>query len=309
MSKHFVAGGMALAIAALSGVAQAQPPISGRAFAERELATPPQPGAIPLRPGAKDVEQWEDGPAGRNVRNVTAPTLTPFLPDPAKATGAAVIVAPGGAFMFLMMDNEGYDVARWLADHGVAAFVLKYRTEPTPRATGGFIAAVEQRLGSVTAHAGDAAAALRTPEPTLEDAEAAVRLVRSHAAQWKVDPTRVGFIGFSAGAITSLSVALTNDAASRPDFVGLIYGPMTAREVPLDAPPLFAAIAMDDPFFAKGRTLGLIDSWSAAGRPVEAHLYDHGGHGFAAGATNATRLWKDELLAWMQDRRLLEPVR
>jgi acetyl esterase/lipase len=234
------------------------------------------------------------------------PTLTPVLPDPAKATGAAVIVAPGGAFYTLVIDDEGYAVARWLADHGVAAFVLKYRTQETPRDQAAYAAAMAARMGAVRAMTTDAP--IDPPPEALADAEAAVRLVRARAATWRIDPARVGLVGFSAGAITTLAAGLVEDRTARPDFIAPIYPSMSARPVPADAPPMFVAIALDDPLFAKGRRLGLIDAWRAAGRPIEAHLYERGGHGFGMSSRDAApALWIDEFYAWMKDRGLLRP--
>jgi acetyl esterase/lipase len=153
------------------------------------------------------------------------------------------------------------------------------------------------------------AAPIEPPTEAFEDAEAAVRMVRQRAVEWHVDPTRVGFIGFSAGAIATLAVALGDDDTARPDFIGPIYPQMSARPVTAKAPPMFVAIALDDPLFAKGRTLGLIDSWRNAGVPVEAHLYSRGGHGFGMNkVSQSTALWIDEFYAWMADRRLLKPA-
>ena len=240
------------------------------------------------------------------MRNVVDPTLTPVLPDPAKASGAAVIVAPGGAFRFLSMENEGTKVAHWLADHGVAAFVLKYRTVPTPRDIPGF---GQNLMGFLSTLPQDPNKPFDPTAEAVEDAQAAVRLVRARAAEWKIDPAKVGFIGYSAGAMTALGVGLAPDAAARPDFIAPVYPPMMARPVPADAPPMFLAVALDDPLFAAKRPLGLIDSWRNAGRPLEVHLYEKGGHGFSmqpqfAGAA----LVLDQFLAWMRDRRIL-PLR
>lgn len=289
--------------------ALAQTAAKPAAPAAGELPAPAEPAAISLLkapPKARYPERWErHGGDNRAIRNVSNPTLTPFLPDPAKATGAAVIVAPGGAFFMLSIDSEGYKVARWLADHGVAAFVLKYRTEETPPDRNAAMAVMGARMkGAVTGAAG----APQTPPEAVEDAKAAVRLVRARAGEWRIDPARVGFLGFSAGGMTALSVGLTDDKAARPDFIAPIYPPMNARTVPADAPPMFVAIALDDPLFAKGKPLALIDSWRAAGRPVEAHLYERGSHGFGMDSRFAgAALWPDEFHAWMKDRGLLQP--
>lgn len=270
---------------------------------------PDQRGAIPLLAHPDPMaapEQWEARPPRDvSVRNVTNPTLLPFLPDPKKATGVAVIVAPGGAFRLLAYKHEGTMVARWLADHGIAAFVLKYRLVATPRDTKGF----GEAMGAFMKEA-VTTPRLETPAEPLADAQAAVRLVRSRAAEWHIDPSKVGFVGFSAGAMTTLSVGLAPEKDARPDFIAPIYPPMMAREVPTDAPPMFLAIALDDPLFANGKPLGLIDAWRGAKRPLEVHLYEKGSHGFGmTSKTAGAALWIDEFHAWMKDRGLLKSAK
>lgn len=303
MLKSILGAALFVAMAGLDP--QAPAALVARANAVQEIPIPPQAGAIPLRPpaGAADSEQWAiETSGGRSVRNVADPTVTPFLPERGKSTGAAVIIAPGGGFYALMMDDEGYTIARWFADRGVAAFVLKYRPDPTPRDRRGYITTSVTRVISIAK-----GEHFETPPQALEDAEAAVRLVRARAQAWGVDPARVGFLGFSAGAITALGVGLTTAKDARPDFIAPIYGPMYARAVPPDAPPMFIAIALDDPIFTTGKPLELVESWRAARRPVEAHLYGLGGHGFGSGTSAATKLWAGEFYAWMQDRGLLRP--
>ena len=266
------------------------------------------PGQIPLRPfnGRALPEQWEmmtlGGSSNRNIRNVVNPTLTPFLPDPAKATGVAVIVAPGGGFMGLSIDSEGLEVARWLADRGIAAFVLKYRVKPTPREAASYMQSLMQGMANL-----DPEVAFRDPTPeALEDGLAAIKMVRERAGEWHIAPGKVGFVGFSAGAVTTLGVGLAADPATRPDFIAPIYPSMVARQVPANAPPMFLAISLDDPLFAKGRQLSLIESWRAAKRPLEVHLYENGGHGFGmSGRFPGPALWIDEFHAWMKGRGIL----
>ena len=266
------------------------------------------PGQIPLRPlNARALpEQWEmmtlGGSSNRNIRNVVNPTLTPVLPEPAKATGVAVIVAPGGGFMGLSIDSEGFEVARWLADRGIAAFVLKYRIKPTPREAATYMQSIMASMANMAPEV-----AFRDPTPeALEDALAAIKLVRQRAGEWHVAPGKLGFVGFSAGAVTTLGVGLAADPATRPDFIAPIYPVMVARQVPSDAPPMFLAIALDDPLFAKGRQLSLIESWRQAKRPLEVHLYENGGHGFGmSGRFPGAALWIDEFHAWMKGRGIL----
>jgi acetyl esterase/lipase len=238
----------------------------------------------------------------RTVRNVTTSLLTPVLPDPAKATGAAVVVAPGGAFMMLSMDSEGYAVAHWLADHGIAAFVLKYRVKPTDPDPKAFMAQVMAVLQAIPS---SGKVDLGAPQPAVEDARAAMRLVRSRAREWHIDPNRVGFVGFSAGAMLTLTIGLDPDAAVRPDFIAPIYAPLGAMTVPAYAPPAFFAMASDDQLFGKGG-FDLITAWHAAGRPIEFHYFEKGGHGFGMNHLGSTSdLWIDEYFAWMKDRGLL----
>ena len=261
------------------------------------------PGVAPGSEGAQQQEQWSEVMGDHVARNVTHPTLTPYLPDKGKATGAAVIVAPGGGFMVLSMKKEGVDVARWLADHGVAAFLLKYRVNPTPADDQEMTAHMAKMMG------GMASAPRDRPPPVfataLDDAQQALRLVRSRAVEWGVDTKRVGMVGFSAGAMTTLQTALRNDPTARADFIGTIYGSLLAVPVPANAPPLFMAIAADDPLLGGG-DFGLIRAWREAKAPVELHYYEHGGHGFGMRHQGTTSdLWAEQFYVWMKARGLL----
>lgn len=271
------------------------------------VETPSQASAIALPTDGNlepSAERWSKLFGGTIVRNVSQPTITPFLPDPAKATGAAVIVAPGGGFAFLSMDSEGWAVAKWLADQGIAAFVLKYRLNEMPADD----AAFAQRLMAFVAAASSKKGALpELKEPlATKDALAALRYVRAHAGQFAVDPARVGMIGFSAGAITTLNTVIEGPAEERPAFVGYIYGPMNAVPVPAGAPPMFAALAQDDALFA-GQGFGIVSAWRDAGRPVELHAYEQGGHGFGLGKPGTTSaLVMPQFHAWLAARGLLD---
>ena len=276
-------------------------------FTFERMAPPSQRNSIPLGTGvqAPDVpaENWFRMNGDVNVRNVSAATLTPFLPAPGKATGTAVVVAPGGGFLGLAIETEGYSVARWLADHGIAAFVLKYRLVPTP-------ADFDVFAREMTAGRSGKPSSIRPPQDTpafaREDGRAALALVRSRAGEWGIDPTRIGMMGFSAGAFTTLTVALESPAAERPTFIAPIYGRLHARIVPADAPPMFTVLATDDGFARDG--FGLIDAWSKAGRPVEFHLYQNGGHGFGLGRPGTTSdSWIVSFMKWLETNRLVKP--
>jgi acetyl esterase/lipase len=266
------------------------------------MATPAQPGAVRLDtgslPGATTAESWHSQYGSSFARNVTEATLTPFLPDPAKATGAAVIVAPGGGFVTLSMENEGWDVARALANNGVAAFVLKYRLNQTPDDLAAYADSMRRPRNPPRGSpaAGPAAQGLR---PQLEDARAAFALVRAQADQWHIDRDRIGMIGFSAGAMLTMTTEYAV-ADAKPAFLGDIYGPMGTTDVPKDAPPLFVALAADDPLFG-GSGFGIVESWRKAGRPVEFHFYEQGGHGFGMYPKETTSTgWFPAFVSWLR---------
>ena len=273
------------------------------------IATPAQPDAIVLGtgplPGATAPESWYFQYGRRFARNVTVATLTPFLPDPAKATGTAVIVAPGGGFRTLSMENEGSDVARALAARGVAAFVLKYRLVPTPPDMPAFERSMREMFSGAARPPQDRPT-MPALDPQLADAHAAFALVRRRAVEWHVDPARIGMVGFSAGAMLTLATALSGNDA-KPAFIGIIYGPLAPVNVPSDAPPMFVALAADDPLFGGGG-YGLIDSWRAAKRPVEFHLYEQGGHGFGMYQKPTTSTgWFDDFARWLAMHGMMKP--
>lgn len=268
------------------------------------IDVPAQPNALPLKtgvlPGAIAPESWHSQYGSVFARNVTEATLTPFLPDPAKATGAAVIIAPGGGFRTLSMENEGWDMARQMADKGVAAFVLKYRLNQTP-------ASLEE-FSKPSGPAPSATSPTRpwvvpADAPQIADANAAFALVRANAAKWHVDPDRIGMVGFSAGARLTLWTALQS-AEAKPAFLGYVYAPLTAVDVPANAPPLFVALAADDGLIAPD--FGLIANWRKAGRPVELHLYEQGGHGFGMYQKPTTSTgWFNAFVKWIEMRGYL----
>lgn len=277
------------------------------------IAAPAQPTAIELKtgalPGATAPEAWHSQYGSVFARNVTVATLTPFLPDPGKATGAAVIVAPGGGFRTLSMENEGWDVAKALAERGVAAFVLKYRLNQTPRDMPAFEQSMREMFSGAARPPRPAPeAAIAGLAPQIADARAAFALVRQRAKEWRVDPDRIGMIGFSAGAMLTMATTLAGEDA-KPAFIGNIYGPLAPVKVPAGAPPLFVALAADDPFFANSG-FGLIESWKTAKRPVEFHLYEQGGHGFGMYKKETTSTgWFNAFADWLRMHGFLQAAR
>lgn len=263
-------------------------------------------GAVPSL-GVHEVREEVPEAGGLLVRNVSDPTLEMFRPADERATGTAVIIAPGGGFVGLSYEAEGTAVARALAKHGITAFVLKYRT----------IASGDDPLVLPEVHAREmeaimARAATGHPievpefagEPNaLADARKAMVIVRQRASEWGLDPKRVGFVGFSAGGYLAAGLAI-GGPATRPDFVGLIYGGLRTP-VPADASPAFIAAASDDPFQPNDAVM-TYQAWLKAGAAAELHVYERGGHGFGMKPQATTSDdWFLGFVRWMQSRGLM----
>jgi acetyl esterase/lipase len=246
-----------------------------------------------VAPGSEHWTQHErtytNTPVGTVIQNVVTPTLTAYLPAKGKSTGTGVVIAPGGGFVALAIDLEATDLAHWLQQRGIAAFVLKYRT-------------VEKKQDGIPAMDMDTAGRYG-----IADGIQALRVVRRHAKEWGVAPDRVGFIGFSAGAMVASGALLQPDAAARPDFAALIYGaPFGAMpRIPAALPPVFMAWAKDDRV-ALRPVVRFRDALVAAGQKPEVHEYAAGGHGFGMKkqGTPSDR-WIDDLYRWMQAQRLV----
>jgi len=290
-----------LGFAVLGAVALAAP-VSAQAQSQPGDVYPVYPAGTLDIPAGAPPETADNG----RVRNVTIPTLTVFHPKPGADTGTAIIVAPGGGFEHLSMINEGSAVARRLADLGVTAIVLKYRlakSMPHPPAP------PVPAPGPALTPAQRAQAQNSSPSAirAMADGDAAVAFVRAHATDLHIAPNRIGFLGFSAGAVIALHVATNPNPAARPDFAAAIYGAMPGDAVvPKPAPPLFLAVAADDKLVGPASSLAIFTAWHAAGSDAELHLFQSGGHGFGMTqqATTSDR-WIDEFTWWLQMRGLL----
>jgi acetyl esterase/lipase len=264
------------AVLAFLSTAMALAPVATLAQKDQPDALPPSlplwPKEAPGSEGQSSPEKINDlgkkGVHDRRVTNIHSPSLTVFLPAKDKATGAAVIICPGGGHKFLTIDNEGYDVAKWLADHGVAGFVLKYRL------------------------ANDTNSPYKVDIHALADAQRAIRTVRAKANEWGVSPKALGILGFSAGgqvaglAGSRFDVGNPDDAdpierfSTKPDFQALIYGGGGGKTVQAkkDTPPTWILVAHDD-----NAAVGLANTYvelKKAGVQAELHIYSRGGHGF-----------------------------
>lgn len=272
---------------------------------------------IPLYEGkAPGSENWtwtekeyaNNGPKNRVIYNVVQPTLTVYLPKPEMATGTAIIVAPGGAFHILSIDNEGIEVAKWLNSKGIAAFVLKYRLvrSMTDNPVAELMPKMQdfKKLDEINAP---------VVEMAVADGKKAIEYVRSHAKELDILPNQIGIMGFSAGGALTLGVALSYTAANRPDFIAPIYpktdifGPL---KVPADAPPAWICAASDDQLGFAPHATALYDAWIGAKKIAELHMYQKGGHGFGMNKQKIpTDTWYERFGEWMKLQGLLKKLR
>jgi acetyl esterase/lipase len=266
---------------------------------------------LPLWPGAAPGPSTTTGPeedqakatdkpiAGRPIirlGNVSVPTLTVY-PAKGKSTGAGVVVFPGGGYSILAIDLEGTEVCDWLTSRGVACLLVKYRvpgTGPYPKSAA-----------------------------ALEDAQRAVGMVREHAAEWKIDPKRVGVLGFSAGGHLAAAVSThyetrlyprvdaADDLSCRPDFAVVVYpgylaieekGMEFTADIPVtkETPPTFLVQAEDDPVHVEN-AVEYFMALKKAGVESELHVYSKGGHGYGLRRTELPVTgWPDLVDVWMK---------
>jgi acetyl esterase/lipase len=260
-------------------------------------------GTAPGSEGKTAPESVRITPEGDHVySSVHHPSITVYLPQKGAATGAGVLVIPGGGHSEIWIDHEGFNVAAWLSQHGIAAFVLKYRLAREPGST-------------------------YTVEGTeLSDARRAMRLIRSHATEWNVDPSRLGVIGFSAGGelaalLSARSVSPIDKSTTTPDnidrlsskpaFQGLIY-PALPKDLPLskETPPAFLACGANDRTDISEGLPALYLSMKRAGTPVELHIFSGVGHGFGIRATNPANAadWPDLFYRWLESSNFIRPI-
>jgi endo-1,4-beta-xylanase len=260
------------------------------------------PPAIPLwpkgAPGSEARMAEAEEVQGSNVCNVHHPSLTPYVPDADKSTGTAVIICPGGGHAKLCLGHEGYALAEWFRDRGIAAFVLKYR--------------LAREKGST----------YTVPDHAMADTRRAIRLVRSRAGEWHLKTNRIGILGFSAGGELAAYAAMKNDPgtknaadpierhSSRPDFQALIYPGSSGRfKAEPGMPPVFLAAGYKDrPDIAEGlATLYL--KYKAAKVPAELHIFANAGHGFGYrhdAKPSAAARWPQRFTEWLGDSGLLK---
>lgn len=261
--------------------------------------------AIPLYEIPPDTDQWT-GPEHAYfseifrtdvVTNVSTPTITAFLPPAADANGIGVVIAPGGGFHALSINSEGNDVAKWLNDRGVAAFVLRYRLVPSGED------GVEEMISKSQE---ESFKAMSQIVPLAgADGLRAMALVRKRATTFNVDPNRIGFMGFSAGGAVTVHVAYHSDSQSRPAFVAPIYTAnrwLADTALPNTVPPAFIVAATDDQLGLAIDSVNLYTQWLHAKVPAELHMYSYGGHGFGMRKQNLpSDSWIERFGDWLDN--------
>lgn len=261
----------------------------------------------------KEIPLWPNGAPGSEgktgkekirvvegdqvVTNIHNPSITPYIPAKEKATGAAVIIAPGGGHRELWITHEGYNEAKWLSDRGIAVFVLKYRL------------------------ARDSNSTYTIDKDELADIQRAIRLVRSRAKEWGVDTARIGVMGFSAGGEVAALAAMRfdygkDDAAdpidrlgSRPSFQALIYPGNSGRfEVAANAPPVFIVGGYGDRADIAEGIAQVYLKYKKAGVSAELHIYANAAHGFGMRERNrgAVTGWPSRFEEWLSDMGFLK---
>lgn len=284
-------------------------------FAQQEIRL--YDGVAPGSEGVQDNERVNRGQDGQiqTISGVVTPTMTVFLPAADKATGTAVILCSGGGLMSHSWGTDVLNMARWLNERGIAAIGLKYRTRVmggggtrigSPGGQGGGMAlsASVTEFGKITksnANPDISESGVKNIDNAINDALRCMEIVRAHAAEWYINPDKIGYLGFSAGGGVGIGATVRADAAHRPAFMATIYGPsLIDVEVPQNAPKLFIATRGDHHNVAAGLVSLYLD-WKRAGANAEIHLYDDGTGPFGpddVGNTSST--WRESFYRWLQ---------
>ena len=265
-------------------------------------------GAVPGTENWNWEEGIQEGSSWKTqvVYNVAKPSLTIFTPDPAIANGTAVVICPGGGFIALAMGNEGYDVAKSLVKKGITCFVLKYRLAHinTTDAVKYFNDAIHDRDEEKLQNQKNAI------PYSIADGKASIKYVRAHAAEYGINPNKIGILGFSAGGTVAASAAFNYTTENKPNFVAPIYAyfPKAMQgKVEEDAPPLFIAVAANDALNLQQQSIDLFTAWNTVKKDAELHVYNQGSHGFGMRVQHTTSdTWIDRFADWMKVKELIK---
>jgi acetyl esterase/lipase len=266
------------------------------AAAETAPVVPLWPNGAPGSEAKKDLPEIDLHNSFGGIAGIHNPSITVYLPPKERATGAGILVIPGGGHRLLAIEHEGYNVGRWLADHGIAAFVLKHRLAKETNST------------------------YRIEVESLADTQRALRLIRSRAGEWGVDPARLGAMGFSAGGELVNLVSLRNDAGQtdaadpverfgcRIAFQGLVYPGRSGDIQPTaDSPPVFLACGYNDRQDISEGLAEVYLRFKRAKVPAELHIYTGTGHGFGLRDSNKgpSAEWPVRFREWLDERGFL----
>ena len=254
-------------------------------------------------PGSEDwnwkeeLRQNPGDPSSARIYNVVDPCLTVFRPKEGARSRTAIIIAPGGGFQRLSFKKEGTEVAEWLAERGITAFVLKYRLNHTME--GKPSPGQADRYGKVV-------------ELAMQDGLEAVAYVRRNAEKYNIVPDRIGFMGFSAGGTVTMSVAMSAKDANRPNFIMPVYPYFAAAigyKAPTEKMPAFICVASDDGLRLVPQSIDIYNKWIAAGQEAELHIYEKGGHGFGMSKQGIpTDGWIERAGEWLKGRGLMDEL-
>lgn len=259
-----------------------------------------------LWPDTPEITQPEivepDPDGGSIVRDVVDPSLTVYLPDPDKANGTAIIIAPGGALRVLGVPDYENSTARWLNERGVAAFVLHYRLLPSSHELEGTLTRMEEFPRANANPFPNDPVMSQTIDNAIADGQRAVQIVRESSAQWGIDPQKVGMLGISAGGAVIVGATVRPSDGGRPDFLISSFGPSVIDvELPEDAPPIFMAVRQYHPNVARA-LIALWQVWTEAGASAELHVYQQLEE---RPFLRPTGKWLEDAYSWMQEREIV----
>ncbi|NIK93316.1 alpha/beta hydrolase [Mangrovimonas sp. CR14] len=254
----------------------------------------------------KEAEMYSDLFGTEVVYNVTSPEMLVFKPEAGKGNGTSIIIAPGGGFQSLSINREGTILAKELAAKGITAFVLKYRLLETKTKD-----PAREMMDNLTKRDEFNKRTAMVQELAGNDIRKAIGHVRSQAKAYRIDPEKVGVIGFSAGAMVIMqSVLKSSEKETRPNFAASIYGgasqELLSRDLPAEKIPLFICAATDDQLGLAPSSILLYNKWLSGGYPVELHMYANGGHGFGMGKQGLpVDTWNKRFEDWLQQFKFL----
>ena len=248
-----------------------------------------------------ESEYYNETWSTQTVVNVSKPTMEVFIPDENESNGTSVVICPGGGMYLHSIESEGNEVAKWFSARGITAFVLKYRLVPT-----GENAA--QEFGDDQEKALEKAANMLSY--SYQDAQNAIEYIRTNAKKYKIDPNKIGLMGFSAGGAVTMEATYKSNEKNRPNFIAPIYPWMIIvkdQNPPSYNPPVFVLCASDDPLDLAESSVKIYSDWMKNGATAELHMYSQGGHGFGMKKNGLpSDNWIERMYDWMVANKIVK---